>query len=139
MTELIGIDRKAGHAGKLMQKVKNFGIDPRRFSVTKGIESVKSHLHPVKQRDALDVIDRDAVLYRQTRMVGAQGQTPLWRQTPQENLHASSRVRLKNVTRIAAGCAVQFAIADGENRAREIQNFFALRARKFASWQQRRT
>src|ERR1035437_652319 len=64
MAELIGINRKTGHPGELMQEVKNFGIDPCCLSVAKGVKGVEPYLHPIKQRDALDVVDGNAILHR---------------------------------------------------------------------------
>src|ERR1022692_4980433 len=86
MAELIGIDGKTGHASKLMQKVKDLGINPSCLPVAKGVKGVEANLHPLKQRDALDVVDGNAILQRQTRMIGAQRQTPRGRQSPEEDL-----------------------------------------------------
>src|ERR1035438_9589163 len=127
MAELIGIDRKTGHARKLMQEVKDLGINPSCLPVAKGVEGVEPNLHPLKQRDALDVVDGNAILQRQTCMVSAQRQTPLGGQSPEEDLHTSSDICLKDLLRIATGCAVQFAIADREGGAGHIQYVFALR------------
>src|ERR1035437_1405751 len=71
MAKLVGIDRKTGHAGKLMQEVKHFGINPSCLSVAEGVKSVEPYLHPLKPRDALNVVDGNAILQRQTRMIGA--------------------------------------------------------------------
>src|ERR1039458_8028087 len=59
IAELIGIDRKTGHARKLMQEVKDLGINPSCLPVAKGVEGVEPNLHPLKQRDALDEVDGD--------------------------------------------------------------------------------
>src|ERR1022692_410836 len=100
MTELVGIDRKTARAGKLMQEVKDLGINPSCLPVAKGVKGVEPNLHPLKQRDALDVVDGNAILQRQTRMIGAQRQTPLLGQAPEEDRHAAAHVRLKNLIRI---------------------------------------
>src|SRR5262249_27285271 len=102
MAELVGIDRDAGDTRELVEQMQYFGVDPRGFSIAICIESVEPDLHPFKQRDALDVVDGDAVLKREPGVVGPQGKAAIRCQPPGVDLYVETCFVFPYITVISA-------------------------------------
>ena len=82
----------------------------------------------LKQRQAFDVTDGDAVLEEHPRVIGAQRQAMLGRNARNEHFHASAKIGAKHVSRIAVGEPVQLTIAHGRRFSREVEHPFTLGA-----------
>ncbi len=83
LADLVGVDREAGHACKLVQQVQYFGVDPRSLALTKSVERIEANLHPLEQSNRFEVIDGHAILERESGVVGTQRKAPVSCQDPQ--------------------------------------------------------
>src|SRR5215472_365868 len=122
MAELVRVDGDALHTSKLMEKVDHFGINPGRFAVAISVKGIETNLHPLKQRDTFDVVDRHAILQRKTGMIGAQWKTAIWRKPPKKNLYATARIRLIALVGISARGAIELPISNGNCIATHIED-----------------
>src|SRR5260370_25458148 len=93
-----------------MEKVQPLREDPRSVAVAIRVKSVEADLHPLEERDALDVIDRHPILKGKAGMIRAQWEPPLRRQSPQIDLHSAPGASFVNVAGIAARGAQEFAV-----------------------------
>src|SRR5262249_3611011 len=95
-------------------------------------------LHPLKQGDALDIVDGYAILERESSVVSAQGKTAVWSQTPHKDSCAAAGIGLPHMTGISTRSSVKLAIANGDCVAAHVQNLFALAQAKLPNDQWRR-
>src|SRR5262249_15517264 len=109
------------------------------FSIAICIESVEPDLHPFKQRDALDVVDGDAVLKREPGVVGPQGKAAIRSQPPGVDLYAATCIGFPYVTGIASRGPIEFAIANGNGITTHVQDLFTLARVELADFKRRRT
>src|SRR5262245_9126691 len=121
-----------------MQKMENFGVDPGGFAVAIGVERIEADLHPLAQRDTFDVIHRDAILKRESRVVRPQWQTTVRRKSPEKDLHAATWIGLEHLLGGATCGAVELTVTDCDGVAAHVQDILAFLAAESAHRQRRR-
>src|SRR5580658_10933021 len=126
LTHLIGVDREASDREQLAKEAQQARVNPGRLAFAKRIVEIKSDLHVLKQGQAFDVADGDAVLEEHPSVIGAQRQAMLWRHAANERLNSAAEIGANYVSWIAIGKTVQFAIAHRGCLAREIEHPLAL-------------
>src|SRR6516165_5689815 len=99
--------------------MKDFCVDPGGFPFAKGVESIEAYFEPLEEANCLDVINRHAILQSESRIIGPQGKTPHWRQTPKKNLHTAPGIGFIHVAGISARCAMQFTITNRDRVSHE--------------------
>src|SRR5713101_8582415 len=109
MAQLIRIDRDTRRSHTVTQAAQRLRIDPSRFAAAESVEGVEADLHPLADADGFDVVDRYAILQRQSRNIRAQRQTAIWREIPEINFNAASNIGPHHRSRVAQRRAVKFA------------------------------
>src|SRR5437879_10101889 len=113
-------------------------VEPRGLAVAEGVIKIEAHFYALEQCEAFDVADRDRVLENEPRMVGAQGQPVLRRNTRDEYFDATTQAGVNHVFWIAVGKSVQLAVAHRGCVASEIEHSPALSAAQFLDDNRRR-
>src|SRR5580698_9505603 len=125
VTHLIGVDREASDREQLAKQPQQARVNPGRLAFAKRVVEIEADLHVLKQGQAFDVADGDAVLEEHPSVIGAQRQAMLWRYSANERLNSAAEIGANYVSWIAIGESVQFAIAHRRCLAREIEQVLA--------------
>src|SRR5262245_55013978 len=105
--------------------MEHLGVNPRGLAVAKCVKSIEADFHPLEEGNAVDVVDRDAVLERKPSMIGAQWKEVAGRQAPQKDRHATAGFGQVNMIGVAARSAVELTVADSDCFAAHVQNLLA--------------
>src|SRR5579864_1457250 len=135
MPELVWVDRNAFDPGQLVEKMESLGINPCSLAVAIRVKSVEANLHPFEQGNAFNVVNGDAVLEREARVIRPQRKAAVGGQSPQKHLDSSAGAGFMDLGRIAARGAVKLAIANGDRFTAQVQNLASLVRLQLAYWQ----
>src|ERR1044072_4852699 len=103
-------------------------IEPRRLTITKRVVEIEATLHPLADRQSLEVANRHAILKHHRRVIGAQRQPVLRRYARDIHDRSASEVGFDDAARVPISEAMQFAISHGGSFTRDVENLLTLRA-----------
>src|SRR5579863_2010690 len=110
LSNLIWINGNSLCPGKRTQTPQRLRVDPRGLSLPVGIKRVEPDLDPLAESDCLDVVDRDAILYREPGDVRAQRQAPFRGQVPQVDHNAATNFGPNHRSRIGKRRSIKLPI-----------------------------
>src|SRR6266481_7873842 len=131
MSDLIGVDRENVDNEHLPHQPQNASVQPGRLAFAKGIVKIKAAFHSLKNREALEIADRYAVLENQSGMIGAQRKAVLCRHSYYKSFGATSQVGPLHAPRVSESETMQLAVAHGRSLPRHLQNLFTREPRQF--------